>query len=147
MHRLESSHAMATTRLEHLRGRAEDQRPSRAREQLDAADRHLQAYRDYEASRLILAALGRPEDALVVAMRALDHLPRRARASVRAFCTLSSVEPLQTLGREAEAEMAARKAASLYRRGGLANRRVAAERLAEELRERAAASRLVAVSA
>ncbi|MEK0085178.1 hypothetical protein [Benzoatithermus flavus] len=59
MYRLESSHAMVTARLERGRGPVEGQSLPRPRQPADIAGKHLQVCREYEATRLILAALGR----------------------------------------------------------------------------------------
>lgn len=59
MYRPDSPHAMVTTRLERARGAAEPQPPAQPRDPADAAGKYRQACRDCEASRLILAALGR----------------------------------------------------------------------------------------
>jgi hypothetical protein len=59
MYRPDSLHVMATTRIECGRLSAEATPPAKAPQPADAAGRCRQACRDYEATRLILAALGR----------------------------------------------------------------------------------------
>jgi hypothetical protein len=60
MDRLDGSHTLATSRLDRERGRGGEQPRLQRREPLPAgAERYLQACRDCEASRLMLAALGR----------------------------------------------------------------------------------------
>ena len=59
MPRIESFRLMAEMRLDRDR-RADDRRLQRSDELPDwDADTHLRAFREYEASRLLLAALGR----------------------------------------------------------------------------------------
>lgn len=128
--------------------------PDAALDRLEEAEALLDAAGVVEAVAEVIAeraqlltALGQHSEALVCAERAMTELPRAARAAVRAFCTISFVGPLKALGRTSEAENAARKAASLYKRGGLPNRRIAAEQLAAELGRHASDGRFTVVPA